>query len=156
MPCRKRCFISNLSFKTSWQDLKDKFREVGNVVYANVTRDENGKTSWHFPCPYADPAPHQATALPLVFVILSSLTYACAGKSRGWGIVEYETPEEVTFSPAFPCCGQYIETCLGCDAMPTFDRSCNACLICEGLPPEVQNEDPSTPSSCLTHALCCA
>ncbi|CAK0784272.1 hypothetical protein CVIRNUC_007476 [Coccomyxa viridis] len=53
----KRCFISNLSFKTSWQDLKDKFREVGNVVYANVTRDENGK-------------------------------------SRGWGIVEYETPEE--------------------------------------------------------------
>lgn len=39
---RKRCFISNLSFKTSWQDLKDKFREVGSVVYANVTRDENG------------------------------------------------------------------------------------------------------------------
>lgn len=43
--CRKRCFISNLSFKTSWQDLKDKFREVGNVVYANVTRDENGEGS---------------------------------------------------------------------------------------------------------------
>ena len=43
--CRKRCFISNLSFKTSWQDLKDKFREVGNVVYANVTRDESGERS---------------------------------------------------------------------------------------------------------------
>ena len=46
--CRKRCFISNLSFKTSWQDLKDKFREVGNVVYANVTRDENGEGSAWF------------------------------------------------------------------------------------------------------------
>ena len=53
MPSRKRCFISNLSFKTSWQDLKDKFREVGNVVYANVTRDENGKTQGQTPFPAA-------------------------------------------------------------------------------------------------------
>lgn len=53
----KRCYVGNLAWKTSWQDLKDKFRECGNVVYANVMRDEEGR-------------------------------------SKGWGIVEFETPEE--------------------------------------------------------------
>ena len=38
----KRCFVSNLAWKTSWQDLKDKFREVGNVVYANVHQTDDG------------------------------------------------------------------------------------------------------------------
>eukprot|EP00798_Chlamydomonas_sp_ICE-L_P029132 gene29131-32350_t len=37
----KRCFVGNLAWKTSWQDLKDKFRECGNVVYANVMREDN-------------------------------------------------------------------------------------------------------------------
>ncbi|KXZ44215.1 hypothetical protein GPECTOR_71g576 [Gonium pectorale] len=53
----KRCFVGNLAWKTSWQDLKDKFREAGNVVYTNVMRDDDGR-------------------------------------SKGWGIVEFETPEE--------------------------------------------------------------
>lgn len=53
----KRCYIGNLAWKTSWQDLKDKFRECGTVVYANVMRDEEGR-------------------------------------SKGWGIVEFETPDE--------------------------------------------------------------
>lgn len=53
----KRCYVSNLAWKTSWQDLKDKFRECGTVVYANVTRGEDGR-------------------------------------SKGWGIVEFETPDE--------------------------------------------------------------
>lgn len=53
----KRCYVGNLAWKTSWQDLKDQFREVGTVVYANVMRDETGR-------------------------------------SKGWGIVEFETPEE--------------------------------------------------------------
>lgn len=53
----RRCFVSNLAWKTSWQDLKDKFRDCGNVVYTNVMRDENGR-------------------------------------SKGWGIVEFERPEE--------------------------------------------------------------
>lgn len=53
----KRCYVGNLAWKTSWQDLKDKFREYGNVVYTNVMRDDEGR-------------------------------------SKGWGIVEYETPEE--------------------------------------------------------------
>ena len=48
----------NLAWRTSWQDLKDKFREVGTVVYANVVKDDGGR-------------------------------------SKGWGIVEFETPEEV-------------------------------------------------------------
>lgn len=49
----KRCFVSNLAWKTSWQDLKDKFREVGNVVYANVHQTEDGaQRLW--PCT-ADP-----------------------------------------------------------------------------------------------------
>lgn len=53
----KRCYVGNLAWRTSWQDLKDKFRDCGNVVYANVMRDDDGR-------------------------------------SKGWGIVEYETPDE--------------------------------------------------------------
>ncbi|KAF8065826.1 haloacid dehalogenase-like protein [Scenedesmus sp. PABB004] len=43
--------------EAAWQDLKDKFRECGTVVYANVTRGDDGR-------------------------------------SKGWGIVEFETPDE--------------------------------------------------------------
>jgi RNA recognition motif-containing protein len=53
----KRCYVGNLAWRTSWQDLKDQFREVGVVVYANVVKDDTGR-------------------------------------SKGWGIVEFETPEE--------------------------------------------------------------
>lgn len=53
----RRCFVGNLAWRTSWQDLKDAFRECGTVVYANVMQDHNGR-------------------------------------SKGWGIVEFETPEE--------------------------------------------------------------
>ncbi|KAI8472980.1 MAG: hypothetical protein J3K34DRAFT_453710 [Monoraphidium minutum] len=53
----RRVYVSNLQWRTSWQDLKDKFRECGNVVYANVTRGDDGR-------------------------------------SKGWGIVEFETPDE--------------------------------------------------------------
>ena len=38
----KRCYVGNLAWKTSWQDLKDTFRECGSVVYANVMRDDTG------------------------------------------------------------------------------------------------------------------
>lgn len=43
----KRCYVGNLAWKTSWQDLKDKFRDVGNVVYANVMRDDGGECCSH-------------------------------------------------------------------------------------------------------------
>jgi hypothetical protein len=49
----KRCYVSNLAWRTSWQDLKDKFRECGSVVYANVTRGEDGEGMWQCPaCPW--------------------------------------------------------------------------------------------------------
>ena len=53
----RRCFVSNLAWRTSWQDLKDEFRKCGTVVYSNVMRDESNR-------------------------------------SKGWGIVEFETAEE--------------------------------------------------------------
>lgn len=53
----KRCFVNNLAWRTSWQDLKDHFRANGTVVFANVIRDQSGR-------------------------------------SKGWGIVEFSTPEE--------------------------------------------------------------
>ncbi|CAD7702872.1 unnamed protein product [Ostreobium quekettii] len=53
----KRCYVGNLAWRTSWQDLKDEFRKCGQVVYANVMRTEDGR-------------------------------------SKGWGIVEFEHPEE--------------------------------------------------------------
>jgi len=34
--------VANLSYKTSWQTLKDCMRDVGTVVYANVMRDDSG------------------------------------------------------------------------------------------------------------------
>jgi hypothetical protein len=39
----KRVYVSNLAWRTSWQDLKDKFREAGTVVYSNVIRYEDGE-----------------------------------------------------------------------------------------------------------------
>ena len=82
----KRCYVGNLAWKTSWQDLKDKFRDVGNVVYANVMRDDGGmRGCWRIECCSLA----GATADQLIIFCSS------AGRSKGWGIVEFETPEEV-------------------------------------------------------------
>ena len=40
----RRLFVSNLDFATSWQDLKDHFRQVGSVARADVMKDENGRS----------------------------------------------------------------------------------------------------------------
>jgi len=40
----KAVFVRNLPFSTTWQDLKDKFRESGHVVRADVKKDEKGKS----------------------------------------------------------------------------------------------------------------
>ena len=76
--------MSNLNWKTSWQDLKDKFRECGEVVYANVVRDEEGEDGclWH-------------TALTEKRTVCLRLFATFAGRSKGWGIVEYDSPESV-------------------------------------------------------------
>lgn len=55
----RRVYVGNLSWGTSWQTLKDRFSEVGNVRYADVLRE-------------AGPG----------------------SRSKGCGIVEFETPEE--------------------------------------------------------------
>ena len=79
--------MSNLNWKTSWQDLKDKFRECGEVVYANVVRDEEGEAGclWHT-------APRER-GISCLRVFATS-----AGRSKGWGIVEYDSPESVRCS----------------------------------------------------------
>ncbi|KAL6774211.1 GBP1 [Auxenochlorella protothecoides x Auxenochlorella symbiontica] len=40
----RRVYVSNLAWKSSWQDLKDHFRSVGEVVYSNVIKDESGRS----------------------------------------------------------------------------------------------------------------
>ena len=38
----RRVYVSNLAWRTSWQDLKDHFRTAGEVVYSNVIKDADG------------------------------------------------------------------------------------------------------------------
>ncbi|GMH32580.1 hypothetical protein BSKO_00414 [Bryopsis sp. KO-2023] len=53
----RRVYVGNLAWRTSWQDLKDRFGgEEGGVVFAEVMRTDDGR-------------------------------------SRGWGIVEFNSPE---------------------------------------------------------------
>jgi len=43
----RRIYVGNLSWKTTWMDLKDHFRQVGTVAYADVMReggDQNGRS----------------------------------------------------------------------------------------------------------------
>jgi len=39
-----KVYVGNLGFDVSWQDLKDKFAEVGPVAFAEVASRENGKS----------------------------------------------------------------------------------------------------------------
>jgi len=39
-----RIYVGNLSWQTSWQDLKDHMRKAGTVVYADVFLDDQGKS----------------------------------------------------------------------------------------------------------------
>lgn len=41
-PQGRRCYVGNLAWRTSWQDLKDHFKPCGTVVYANVMQDGSG------------------------------------------------------------------------------------------------------------------
>ena len=96
----KRCFVGNLAWRTSWQDLKDKFREVGTVVYANVMRDDGGgfflrissKKIWEklvargrrsLNSPPKKPKKTKKKPNP-----------NSSGRSKGWGIVEFEDVEQ--------------------------------------------------------------
>lgn len=89
----KRCYVSNLAWRTSWQDLKDAFRTVGTVVYANVTRGDDGELDGRAGGGRQH-SPRPGPAAPICGVHTPTLC-ACAGRSKGWGIVEFETPEQV-------------------------------------------------------------
>jgi len=39
-----RVYVGNLSWQTSWQDLKDHMRTAGNVVFADVFTDDSGRS----------------------------------------------------------------------------------------------------------------
>ena len=53
-----RLYVHNLSWRVSWQDLKDHFRQAGEVIHTKI------------------------------------LTEGPGGRSKGCGIVEFESPEE--------------------------------------------------------------
>ncbi len=86
----KRCYVGNLAWKTSWQDLKDTFRECGSVVYANVMRDDTGTSVSSL-----DPAASSLEGGDRLRRNALTLEPVLAGRSKGWGIVEFESPEEV-------------------------------------------------------------
>ena len=37
-------YVGNLSYETSWQTLKDHFRQAGNVVHADVMQEPSGRS----------------------------------------------------------------------------------------------------------------
>lgn len=62
----RRVYVGNLAYKTSWQDLKDHFRKIGDVVHAEIMIDHSGK------------GPASVQGRPL---------------SKGCGLVEFATKE---------------------------------------------------------------
>lgn len=91
----KRCFVNNLAWRTSWQDLKDHFRGNGTVVFANVIRDQAGNaclTVWFV-----------STCVHLARSDFFTTCQWCSGRSKGWGIVEFTTPAEVRCGDSRNC-----------------------------------------------------
>src|SRR4051812_48339632 len=43
-PVSIRVYVGNLPYNVSWQRLKDHFKPCGNVVYADVLRDTDGRS----------------------------------------------------------------------------------------------------------------
>ena len=41
----RRLYVGNLAYEVSWQDLKDHFKTIGNVLYADVLRDQDNNRS---------------------------------------------------------------------------------------------------------------
>jgi len=40
----RRCYVNNLAWNTTWQDLKDHFGQVGKVIYTFIMEDESGRS----------------------------------------------------------------------------------------------------------------
>jgi RNA recognition motif-containing protein len=41
----RRIYVGNLAWQVSWQDLKDHFRQIGEVIYADVMKERNSDRS---------------------------------------------------------------------------------------------------------------
>jgi len=40
----RKVFVGNLSYETTWQEIKDHFRQAGNVMHADILSDSEGKS----------------------------------------------------------------------------------------------------------------
>jgi len=40
----RKVFVGNLNWRTSWQDLKDKMREIGTVAFVKIFEDDQGRS----------------------------------------------------------------------------------------------------------------
>jgi RNA recognition motif-containing protein len=40
----RRVYVNNLTWETSWQELKDHFKQVGQVVRADILEEPNGRS----------------------------------------------------------------------------------------------------------------
>ena len=43
-PGHTKVYVGNLSWETSWQDLKDHFRQVGEVLHADIMTGADGRS----------------------------------------------------------------------------------------------------------------
>lgn len=55
----RKVYVGNLSYSISWQDLKDKFRECGNVVRAEILLNQDGKSRGSGTVVYSTPSDAQ-------------------------------------------------------------------------------------------------
>ncbi|KAJ9523440.1 hypothetical protein QJQ45_005336 [Haematococcus lacustris] len=90
----KRCFVGNLPWRTSWQDLKDKEAAVRAGIQTPCCTCADGLAAINTYIPSA----HRLAGIVVLRWDESAVTvflYLCnVGRSKGWGIVEFETPDE--------------------------------------------------------------
>jgi len=56
----RKVFVGNLNFQTSWQDLKDTFREVGEVAFVKIFEDDEGRSKGSAIIEFEEPVAAQA------------------------------------------------------------------------------------------------
>lgn len=56
----RKVFVGNLNFQTSWQDLKDTFREVGEVAFVKIFEDDDGRSKGSAIIEFEEPLAAQA------------------------------------------------------------------------------------------------
>jgi len=56
----RKVFVGNLNFQSSWQDLKDTFREVGEVSFVKIFEDDDGRSKGSAIIEFEEPLAAQA------------------------------------------------------------------------------------------------